>query len=174
MQELEKAAGVTKFSRQAADLGAIYLYKEGLFLRAYNEGAYGFIQQVLECKPLRRFVKSANTDRVVCGVPFTVLAALPAFVQAIPVDALTWRWPLATPVDRAQYDAWREALPLAASPLTPALSPLPGGEGVNGGAAELRLIEQLMRFNVAASTPVAALNLVADLQRQWQESGVGQ
>jgi hypothetical protein len=89
MQELEKMAEVTKFSRQAADLGAVYLYKEGLFVRAYNEGAYGFIHQLLQCKPLRRFVKSAHTDRVVCGVPFTVIAALPAFQEAIPMDALT-------------------------------------------------------------------------------------
>jgi hypothetical protein len=173
MQELEKMAGVTKFSRQAADLGAVFLYKEGLFVRAYNEGAYGFIHQLLACKPLRRFVKSAGRDRVVCGVPFTVLAALPAFQQATPVDALTWRWPLVTPVtpvDRAQYEAWREALSLVAVPLTPALSPLPGGEGDEAGARERRLIEQLMRFNVAASTPVAALNLVADLQRQWTEA----
>ena len=70
-------AVVTKFSRQAADLAAVYLYKEGLFVRAYNEGAYGFIHELLECKPLRRFVKSAGTDRVVCGVPFTALAAMP-------------------------------------------------------------------------------------------------
>jgi len=65
---------VTKFSRQAADLGAVYLYQEGLFVRAYNEGAYAFIHQVLACKPLRRYVKSAGADRVVCGVPLTVLA----------------------------------------------------------------------------------------------------
>ena len=32
---------VSKFSRQAADLGAVFIYKEGLFARAYNEGAYG-------------------------------------------------------------------------------------------------------------------------------------
>ena len=31
---------VSKFSRQAADLGAVFVYKEGLFARAYNEGAY--------------------------------------------------------------------------------------------------------------------------------------
>jgi hypothetical protein len=84
MQEIEKGAGVvvTKFSRQAADLGAVYLYKEGLFARAYNEGAYGFIHQVMACKPMRRFVKSAGVDRVVCGVPLTVLAQLPGFAQA--------------------------------------------------------------------------------------------
>ena len=165
MRELEKMAGVTKFSRQAADLGAVFLYKEGLFVRAYNEGAYGFIHQILPCKPMRRFVKSAHTDRVVCGVPFTVLAALPAFGEATQVDALTWRWPLASPVDRGQYEAWREGLPLLTANAGDAVPPLPEGE-----SHERRLIEQLMRFNVAASTPVAALNLVADLQRQWQET----
>jgi hypothetical protein len=72
-------------------------------------------------------------------------------------------------VDRGEYEAWREALPLVAVPLTPALSPLPGGEG-GDTAPERRLIEQLMRFNVATSTPVAALNLVAELQRQWTEA----
>lgn len=136
---------VTKFTRQAADLAAVYLYKEGLFLRAYNEGAYGFIQQIHACKPLRRFVKSAGVDRVVCGVPHTVLAALPGFAQATEVDALTWRWPLVNAVEPAQYAAWRESLPLqpayagtatAAAPIDPAQ----------------RLVDQLMQFNLAAST----------------------
>ena len=28
---------VSKFSRQAADLGAVFIYKEGLFARAYEK-----------------------------------------------------------------------------------------------------------------------------------------
>lgn len=95
MQSSDEAVVVTKFTRQAADLDAIYLYQEGLFVRAYNEGAYGFIHQVLACKPLRRFVKSAGSDRVVCGVPLTLLRTLPGFVQATQLDALTWPWPTA-------------------------------------------------------------------------------
>jgi len=98
---------MTKFEQQAADLAAIYLYKEGLFVRAYNEGAYAFIHQVLDCKPMRRFVKSAGTDRVVCGVPFSVLAELPGFAETSQRDALTWRWSLASPVDLPAYMAWR-------------------------------------------------------------------
>ena len=43
-----------------ADLGVAYLCKEGLFVRAYNEGAYAFIHQALACKAMRRFVKSAG------------------------------------------------------------------------------------------------------------------
>lgn len=47
MLESEEGGGtaLTKFARQAADLTAVFLYKEGLFVRAYNEGAYGFIHQ---------------------------------------------------------------------------------------------------------------------------------
>ena len=47
---------MTKFEQQAADLAGVYLYKEGLFVRAYNEGAFAFIHQILACKPMRRFV----------------------------------------------------------------------------------------------------------------------
>lgn len=167
MHEFEQDAGVavTKFSRQADDLGAVYLYKEGLFVRAYNEGAYGFVHHVMACKPMRRFVKAIAGDRVVCGVPLTVLEKLPGFGQSRQLDALTWRWPLASPVERAQYDAWRESLPLI----------MPGASAVDAPpVADLaqRLIDRLMQFNVAASTPVAALNLVADLQQQWQEREV--
>ena len=151
---------LTKFSRQAADLGAVFLYKEGLFVRAYNEGAFGLIHHILACKPLRRFVKSAGTDRVVCGVPLTVAEALPGFAQATQIDATIWRWPLATPVEPALYAAWREALPMAvAGEVAPAAA--------NSPNRAQHLVDQLMRFNLAASTPMAALNLVADLQRQW-------
>jgi hypothetical protein len=52
MQAINGVSVLTKFSRQAADLDAAYLYKEGLFVRAYNEGAYGFIHHVMACKPL--------------------------------------------------------------------------------------------------------------------------
>lgn len=173
MQEIEKGVGVdvTKFSRQAADLGAVYLYKEGLFARAYNEGAYGFIHQVMACKPMRRFVKAAGEDRVVCGVPLTTLKRLPAFEQASQIDALTWRWPLIVPVERVLYEAWRESLPLM---MPNASSPTVDVDGAAQVLPKLaqRLMDRLMQFNVAASTPVAALNLVADLQRQWQEREV--
>ena len=81
MQPAGNGVAVTKFSRQAADLGAVYLYQEGLFVRAYNEGAYAFIHQVLACKPIRRFVKSTGADRVVCGVPLTVVGALAGFAR---------------------------------------------------------------------------------------------
>jgi hypothetical protein len=159
---------LTKFTRQAADLGAVYLYQEGLFVRAYNEGAYGFIHQVLACKPLRRFVKSAGTDRVVCGVPLTLLRTLPGFVQASQLDALIWRWPLAGAVDRVLYDAWRVVLPLQPSRVeaTPAL---PVHSGQAGHLAQA-LVNQLLQFNLATSSPLAALNLVANLQQQWHSS----
>jgi len=37
---------VSKFSRQAADLGAVFNYKEGLFVRAYNEGEPGRVGKI--------------------------------------------------------------------------------------------------------------------------------
>ncbi|MDO9012158.1 MAG: hypothetical protein Q7U78_10205 [Gallionella sp.] len=162
---------VTKFSRQAADLSAVFLYKEGLFVRAYNEGAYGFIHQVLACKPMRRFVKSIAGDRVVCGVPFTVVAALPGFAQASQLDALTWRWPLAEPVERALYEAWREALPLVMPGVSVPTVEVGDAAQVAPNLAQ-RLIDQLIQFNLVNNSPLAALNLVADLQRQWQEREV--
>jgi hypothetical protein len=161
MQAIDDGKVLTKFARQAADLGAVFLYKEGLFVRAYNEGAYGFIHQVLACKPMRRFVKSAGEDRVVCGVPLTTLEKLPEFAVASQLDASTWRWPLVAPVDRVQYEAWCAGLPLEMQGAVVAPTPPPVD-------LAQRLIDRLMQFNVAASTPVAALNLVADLQRQWQ------
>jgi hypothetical protein len=171
MQEWQEGdrVAVTKFNRQADDLGAVYLYKEGLFVRAYNEGAYAFISQVLVCKPVRRFIKYAGADRVVCGVPLAVATKLPGFAQASQVDKLTWRWPLTVPVERKLYDAWRESLPL----VMPSISAT-AAEAAALPAEDLaqRLMDRLMQFNVAASTPVAALNLVADLQQQWQEREV--
>lgn len=169
MQESEQSDRVTKFSRQAADLGAVYIYKEGLFARAYNEGAYGFVNHIVSCRPVRRFVKSIDGDRVMCGVPLTALRRLPAFGQASQIDANTWRWPLAVPFEKALYEAWRTSLPLK-MPEAPvavcAVSKPPVADPAQ------RLIDRLMQFNVAANTPVAALNLVADLQRQWQEREV--
>lgn len=129
MQAIGEGAVLTKFSWQADDPGAVYLYKEGLFVRAYNEGAYGFIHHVMACKPMRRFVKSAGEDRVVCGVPLTVLAKLPGFGQSSQLDALTWRWPLVVPVERVPYEAWRESLPLikpGVSAVVTAVSSPPG------------------------------------------------
>jgi hypothetical protein len=166
MQELKEnnRGECSKFTRQAADLGAVFIYKEGLFSRAYNEGAYGFIHQIMACKPLRRYVKSAGTDRVVCGIPLTALVKIPGFAQASQLDSVTWRWPLATPVEFVRYQAWRETLPLANGTATAALPPVVD--------YAQRLIDQLIQFNVATSTPMAALNLVADLQQQWFEREV--
>ena len=67
-------------------------------------------------------------------------------------------------MDLAKYDAWRESLPLLASEASP--KPTPSGSPLPAQ----HVVDQLMQFNLAASTPMAALNLVADLQRQWQEN----
>ena len=157
-----------KCERQAADLGAVWLYQEGLFVLAYNEGAYGFIHQILGCKPMRRFVKSAGEDRVVCGVPFSVVAALPGFALAQAQGDLSWRWPLATTVDPTAYHAWREKLPIQAarkSDQSPALS-VPASDSIP--ACAQNVLTQLLAFDVGSNTPLAALQLVANLQRQWQ------
>ncbi len=161
MIEADKSEQLTKFSRQAADLCSVYLYKEGLFLRAYNEGAYGFVHQVMACKPIRRFVKAIGDDRIVCGAPQTTVAKLPAFIQAEQIDAVIWRLPLSKPVDLAQYHAWREGLPLIAKE---------EASQVKTANPMQQIMDRLMQFNVATSTPVAALNLVADLQRQWLDN----
>jgi hypothetical protein len=79
-------------------------------------------------------------------------------------QTMSWRWPLAKPVERAQYEAWRASLPLMMPNVGVAtLAPTNPGNPAQG------LVNQLMQFNVATSTPMAALNLLADLQRQWQK-----
>lgn len=47
----------------------IYLHKEGLFLRCYNQSAFLFWKHVAQMKLTRRFIKKVNTHMIYLGFP---------------------------------------------------------------------------------------------------------
>lgn len=70
---------MTKFEQQAADLSGVYLYKEGLFVRVYNERAFAFIHHARNIKPVNlkvdtSLVQEARALAVVLSMHFAPVA----------------------------------------------------------------------------------------------------
>lgn len=56
-------------SVESVNSGNIYLYREGIFYKAYERSAYAFITGVEKFMVKKKFVKCANQDVVSIGFP---------------------------------------------------------------------------------------------------------
>lgn len=54
---------------EGENTGKIHLYREGLFLKAYNHSAFLFQKHVRSFRPIKKFYKSVGGDVVMLGFP---------------------------------------------------------------------------------------------------------
>lgn len=145
--------------RLSADAEYGHCFKQGMFVRVYEQSLYWFVTHVKPLKPMQERVKGG--DAVVYGglpvASFEKLLAEGAITSAETTE-YGWRWPYAARPDgkeenAAAFQSWRETALAAEAPLQSAS---------NCGRDILR---ELRAFNIAGSTPMQAMTAVAG----WQD-----
>lgn len=58
-----------KIEQESKNVNAIYLHKEGMFWRAYNQSAMLFVDNLKSLKIIRRYIKNVKQDIFYCGFP---------------------------------------------------------------------------------------------------------
>ncbi len=90
----------------------IYLHREGVFWKVYDQSAFAFIHRVSRYRATKRFVKYLDAEVVTIGFPDAsrqkVLGDRPILSEA--PDMLLLQ---TTPIDPDEYANWKQALPLA-------------------------------------------------------------
>jgi len=58
-----------KIAQELNNENSIYLLKEGIFWRAYNQSAMRFVNNLKPLKIIRKYIKKVKQDIFYCGFP---------------------------------------------------------------------------------------------------------
>lgn len=111
---------------EAENTDRIVLYREGLFWKAYERSAFAVCSQIRPFKPTKRSLKTLGGGELI-SIGFltrtedTVLAGL----ERLSVEPERLELRAASPIDVAQFEAWKASVPLAPSRPVRAAEPAP-------------------------------------------------
>lgn len=90
----------------------IYLHREGVFWKLYEQSAFAFIHRISRYRATKRFVKYLDTEVVTIGFPDAsrakVLGDRPILQETEELLLLE-----TSSIDSEEYENWKQALPLA-------------------------------------------------------------
>lgn len=145
--------------RLSANVELCHVFKHGLFARFFEQSLYRFTHTVKPLKPMLEKVKGGEPV-VYGGLPISSLEKLLGenTLRQAEVTDYGWRWPYTAqeplPEDVPDFAVWRAAvLSEVIAPSTPS----------NGGR---NILAEVAAFNLAAHTPMQAMNAIAE----WQEA----
>lgn len=143
-----------------------YCFKQGLFVRLYEQSVFWFVTHIKPLKPMLERVRGGEPI-VYGGLPVASFEKLlqenGLFAEAI---GNGWKWRYAEQIhgvneNFTDFPAWREAA------ITAPLQQQPCSNGRN-------ILHEIRTFNLAHSTPIQTMSAVADWQeylRNWEGAG---
>lgn len=149
--------------RLSANAEYCHCFKHGLFARFFEQGLYRFSHTIKPLKPMLERVKGGEPV-LYGGLPISSFEKLleEGALQAVETTEYGWRWPYAgqkpLPPLMAEgvpdFALWRKE---ASSVVRDVETPVNSGRDV---------LTEILSFNLAAHTPMQAMNAIAD----WQEA----
>lgn len=137
---------------EAANTGRIVLYREGIFWKAYERSAFAVCSQIRPFKPTRRSLKTLGGGELVSiGFPVRTEDTVLAGLERLSVEPERLELRAASPIDVAQFEAWKASVPLAPSRPVRAAEPAP-----QSGAAGISASSSVSTCAVAAPASGAA------------------
>ena len=155
----------TIIEREKSGNGVIYLYKEGIFYKAYEQSCYAFYQYVRQLKLKKRFVKKAGSYVVSLGFPVNSADKLLVGRDVKDFElGIVVKMKDDERIDEKEYEAWKTEVadttsaPLRASvPLSVSEPQLQDNEN--------DLVEKLRNFPLESRTPLDCMLFVGELKR---------
>lgn len=127
----------------------LYLFKEGMFYKLYNQNAMCFVQNVKPYKVSVKFVKKANQDVFTIGFPQTVLSLNKLQINLKPIkeepDYLCYQ--VTQTIREQEFASWCNTT-------------LTNQVKLQSKATTQNIVQQLKHFDVANNTPIQALEFV--------------
>ena len=140
---------------ESDNLTKIILYKEGLFLRAYEKSAFSLCT-LYGFKPIRRKVKSlGNQDIVYAGFPASQLHKYIGKELLEEQNDGTFVLDFGVPIEVEYYEEWVNRIPYS----EPSVKTKPSADNMPKD-----IVGKLRSFNLADSTPLQCMSLVQELQ----------
>lgn len=143
----------------AAQPNMLYLFKEGMFYKAYNQNAMWFVQQIKPYKVTVKYIKNIQQEVFSIGFPITYLPSInlkPFALQNIEntTTKLLCYSITQQPIKQINYINWCANLPRQnAQP------------NLNNITMQTNIINQLQNFDMATKTPLQAFEFLRQLKK---------
>lgn len=160
---------IDNLSHESENTDCIYLYREGVFYKAYERSAYLFVKHIKPFMVKKRLVKSVKREVVSIGFPTNSLYSyfpkeqVREFENGATVE-------LDKKIDLAEFEQWRENIRLIEdTPQNPcrqmqkafvAEEPIP--------AAEKNIVMQIKMFPIEAKTPLDCMMFLSNIKKQLE------
>ena len=150
---------------EKSNTSKIYLYREGLFFRAYEVSAFALCSFVHPFKVIKRQLKVLNGEEVAyVGFPASSEDKYLNGRNIIESDDAHKVIGLTEPIDLNAFVEWKKGIELKESTQTGSMtsnSTMPESAGHIDSGSIIRMVRD---FNVANSTPMQCMMFIAQLQ----------
>lgn len=160
---------IDHLSQESKNTDRIYLYREGVFYKAYERSAYLFVKHIKPFIVKKRLVKSVKREVVSIGFPTNSLynyfskEQVREFENGATVE-------LDKKIDLVEFEQWRANIRLIEdTPQNPsgqmqkasaAEEPIP--------AAEKNIVMQIKMFPIEAKTPLDCMMFLSNIKKQLE------
>ncbi len=130
----------------------IYLHKEGLFWRAYEYSAYGFIVYIRQYTARKKFIKKVDREVVFIGFPHSSLVNILDLCKqnGFSVNKNNSLIKIEFSEETEGYDKWKEAITITDS-----------NKNIKDDAT---LVKRIADFPLATKTPIEAQQFLYEIQ----------
>lgn len=146
---------------ESGNTDKIHFYREGVFYKAYERSAYAFVTQVKAFQVKKRFIKSVNREVVSIGFPTHSLHSYFGQEQ-IKESGNTAIISLHTPIERKDYEVWRESVALTVDVVS---QPKQEAKVVPLSEAEQLVTMKIKTFPIETKTPLECMLFLSELKK---------
>ncbi|MDC2175184.1 hypothetical protein PO073_24680 [Bacteroides thetaiotaomicron] len=142
----------------------IYLYKEGVFWKAYQYSAYRVVQRHASFKLKKKFVKAVSCEIVSLGFPDTTLERMFDKQEIETINEKMISIPCGE-LDKQAYKEWFDNLPLLGRLVD---SCLPGTDELRIRTISTgeNILRKIREFRIEDATPLSCMEFVVSMRKE--------
>lgn len=148
--------------REKTNTGKIFLYKEGIFYKAYERSAYAWIRNVCEYEVKRRYVKTIGCEIVYIGFPTNIVSQrLSDYSYSIEDNKVEINLEDFI-VNEPEFELWKSGVSRKESRQLSETDDVTGAD---------RIMQEIMRFPIETSTPMECMMFLSELKKLCSKNG---
>ena len=144
--------------KEGKNTGSIFLFKEGLFWRAYEHSAFLFVQHIKKYSITKKYYKNVNTEVVYCGFPENTLNEILKLVENKTISKKDKQIIISGfDINKQEFEKWKGGIAAYQKSEGMASSPCSHYE---------KIIEKIKMFGVVNKTPIECQQFLIELQSE--------
>ncbi len=151
------------FERERENRTKIYLYKEGIFFKAYEQSAFAFATQRRDYMPKAKMVKSINQKIVSLGFP---QSALNKYLDRVVKREEKTVVLECDPIDVDRFQEWKQKIPFEIEKPQPT-------ESIQSENSQMkRIFERIRTFPIETKSPMECMLFVSEIKKELSNGDV--